>query len=124
MCVREAKYLTGVLTVTLSGSPRAAQFVRLDKRDALPFDQTVGCRDLSEPFGSEVFNAPASRLRPSRPAITHEALQSPQTRRSFPSFIQPHLAAATASRAGGLFVYVESLNVSMRERNDESDEGL
>jgi hypothetical protein len=45
---------------------------------------------------------PASLFMPSLLATTHDTLQMPQTSLSFPSLIQPHLAAATASRASGL----------------------
>lgn len=65
----------------------------------------------------------ASLLIPSLPAKTQEAPQKPQTSRSFPSFVHPHLAAATGSILDGLFEYVESLKVSSRERNDCRDEG-
>ena len=60
---------------------------------------------------------------PSLPATTHETLQSPHTNRSFPSFTQPHLAADTASIAGGLLAYVVSLYVASRERKDVVEEG-
>ena len=66
---------------------------------------------------------PASRVMPSLPTTTHEALQNPHTSLSFPSFVQPHLEAATASILDGLFEYVESLNVSSRERSDCRDDG-
>ncbi|OJA11555.1 hypothetical protein AZE42_10287 [Rhizopogon vesiculosus] len=45
---------------------------------------------------------------PSRPMITHETSQIPHTSLSFLSFIQQHLAAATASIWDGLFAYVDS----------------
>ena len=60
---------------------------------------------------------------PSRPATTQELLHSPQTNLSLPSFIQPHFAAATASIAGGLLAYVESLYVASRDRNEEIEDG-
>jgi hypothetical protein len=52
-------------------------------------------------FSINVFAA--SLFIPSLPATTHETLQTPQTSLSFPSLIQPHLDAATASMAAGLF---------------------
>jgi len=66
---------------------------------------------------------PASRPSPSLPTATQDALHSPQTKRSFPSFIHPHFEAATASIAGGLLAYVESLYVERRVRKDGSDDG-
>ena len=60
---------------------------------------------------------------PSLPATTQDALHSPQTRRSFPSFTQPHFEAATASIDGGLLAYVVSLYVARRERNEGRDDG-
>jgi len=68
-------------------------------------------------------NLPASRPSPSLPTTTQDALHSPQTKRSFPSFIHPHFEAATASIAGGLLAYVESLNVERRVRKDGSEDG-
>lgn len=65
----------------------------------------------------------ASLLIPSLPATTHEMSHIPHTNRSFPSFIQPHRAAATASIADGLFAYVASLKVERRVRNDCIEDG-
>lgn len=66
---------------------------------------------------------PASRLIPSLPTTTHEELHRPQTSRSLPSFVHPHLEAATALIDSGLLAYVASLKVSRRERNDWREEG-
>lgn len=66
---------------------------------------------------------PASRFSPSLPPTTHEALHKPQTKRSFPSFIQPHLDAATASTAGDLLEYVDSLYVPSRSKKEGKEEG-
>ena len=66
---------------------------------------------------------PASLFKPSRPTTTQEALQRPQTRRSFPSLIQPHFEAATASMEEGLLAYVVSLYVARRDKKDGSDDG-
>ncbi len=68
-------------------------------------------------------DTPASRDMPSLLANTHEELHTPHTSRSFPSFTHPHLDAATASMAGGLFEYVASLKVDNRVRKEEIDEG-
>ena len=68
-------------------------------------------------------NVPASLDIPSLPARTHEVLHIPHTSLSFPSFTHPHLAAATASIAGGLFAYVVSLYVARRRRNELVDDG-
>ncbi len=68
-------------------------------------------------------NLPASRPNPSLPTATQDALHSPQTKRSFPLFIHPHFEAATASIAGGLLAYVESLYVERRVRKDGSEDG-
>ena len=61
---------------------------------------------------------------PSRVASTHDTPQIPHTSLSFPSFIHPHLAAATASICGGLLAYEDSLYVARRERKDCAEDGL
>lgn len=61
---------------------------------------------------------------PSRPVATHDAWHRPQTRRSLPSFVQPHLEAATGSRHAGLFAQVDILNVSSRNKKDGKEDGL
>jgi len=65
----------------------------------------------------------ASRFIPSRPASIHDTLQTPQTSLSFPSFTHPHLAAASASIAGGLLAYVLSLYVARRSSRLCVDDG-
>jgi hypothetical protein len=67
--------------------------------------------------------SPASLVMPSLEATTHEASQKAHTRRSLPSLVHPHLAAATASISGGLFAYVDSLNVARRARKEATDDG-
>ena len=66
---------------------------------------------------------PASRFIPSRPASTHDTLQTPQTSLSFPSFTHPHLAAASASIVEGLLAYVLSLYVARRPSRLCMDDG-
>lgn len=70
-----------------------------------------------------LLDLPASWFIPSRPASTHDALQIPQTSLSFPSFTHPHLAAASASIAGGLLAYVLSLYVARRSSKLCVDDG-
>ena len=70
-----------------------------------------------------LLDIPASRFIPSRPASTHDTLQTPQTSLSFPSFTHPHLAAASASIAGGLLAYVLSLYVARRSSRLCVDDG-
>jgi hypothetical protein len=74
-------------------------------------------------FSKLLLDVPASRFIPSRPASTHDALQIPQTNLSFPSFTHPHLAAASASIAGGLLAYVLSLYVASRSSKLCVDDG-
>jgi hypothetical protein len=80
---------------------------------------------LNPPCSSSqlLLDVPASRFIPSRPARTHDTLQIPQINLSFPSFTHPHLAAATASIAEGLFAYVLSLYVARRSSRLWVDEG-
>jgi hypothetical protein len=47
----------------------------------------------------------------------------PHTNLSLPTLIHPHLDAATASIAGGLFAKVASLYVARRERNECIEDG-
>lgn len=56
--------------------------------------------------------------------MTHAALHIPHTNRSFPSFIQPAFAAATASIDDGFVEYVDNLNVDNRDKNEVVDDGL
>ena len=74
-------------------------------------------------YSKLLLDVPASRFIPSRPASTHDALQIPQTNLSFPSFTHPHLAAASASIAGGLLAYVLSLYVASRSSKLCVDDG-
>ena len=100
----------GTVTIALPLFPRAAVFVHVNQLYALLLHENARCERsdticLNPPCASSqlLLDVPASRLIPSRPASTHETLQIPQTSLSFPSFAHPHLAAATASIAGGLF---------------------
>jgi len=68
-------------------------------------------------------DVPASPFIRSRPASTQDALHNPQTSLSFPSFTHPHLAAASASIAGGLLAYVLSLYVARRSSKFCVDDG-
>ena len=92
------------LTITLSCSPRTTEFVGFHQGNALFFNQDICFRNwrLAHAAFCSLPSLPASLFKPSRPATTQEALQRPQTRRSFPSLIQPHFEAATASMEGGL----------------------
>lgn len=92
------------LTITLTCSPRTAEFVRFHQGNALFFNQDICFRNwiLAHAAFCSLPPLPASLFKPSRPTTTQEALQRPQTRRSFPSLIQPHFEAATASIAEGL----------------------
>jgi hypothetical protein len=74
-------------------------------------------------YGCLFLDIPASQFIPSRPASTHDALQTPQTSLSFPSFAHPHLAAASASITGGLLEYVLSLYVARRSNRLCVDDG-
>jgi hypothetical protein len=78
---------------------------------------------LNTHFTCGKLHIPASRFIPSRPASTHDALQTPQTSLSFPSLTHPQLAAASASMAGGLLAYVLSLYVARRSSRLCMDDG-
>ena len=92
------------LTVALSCSPRTAEFVRFHQGNALFFNQDICFRNrrLAHAAFCSLPSLPASLFKPSRPTTTQEALQRPQMSRSFPSLIQPHFEAATASIVEGL----------------------
>ena|SRR5258708_2437417 len=70
-----------------------------------------------------LMDVPASRFIPSRPASTHDTLQTPQTSLSFPSFTHPHFAAESASITDGLLAYVLSLYVARRSNRLCVDDG-
>lgn len=79
---------------------------------SLLFNKSEGCSTSSaHDYPNSGENIPASLLIPSLPATTHEEAHIVQTKRSFPSFVQPHRAAAAESMASGFDVYVEGLNV-------------
>ena len=114
------------LTFTLSRLPRASIFMHTNQLYSLLFHQSIcyNHRQLSSSIQQRTkANVPASLDIPSLPARTHEVLHIPHTSLSFPSFTHPHLAAATASIAGGLFAYVVSLYVARRRRNELVDDG-
>lgn len=92
-------------------------------RVAFPQGYSLIRRLLVETYLLHLPDIPASRAIPSLLASTQEMPHRPQTNLSFPSFTHPHLAAATASIAGGLLPYVVSLYVERRAKNDDVDEG-
>lgn len=121
-------------TIILPCLPRAPLPMHLQEGSTLFFDQSINCKlgiERHSPIRGGEGNVllggnytllrltllPASLAIPFRPASTHDTLHIPQTNLSFPPFIHPCSAAATASICDGLFAYVASLYVVPQRRS-------